>query len=242
MVHAASRIVCNSEYVRSVLLRRYGVVDSARLSVVHKAVDTDAFARPDSLAACTVPGKSHGARLLFIGANWRLKGLPTLLKSLPTIAKRIPDCHLTIVGPIARQQETILSLARQLGVAEHIHLAGRVSRAELPALFWQSDLFVLPAHFEALGVSILEALAAGVPVVASDVGGISEIIRSREEGILVPPSRPVDLANAVCRLLEDESIRRTARINGPARASEFGVEKMIARVKQLYFNLLSATR
>ena len=241
-IGAAQRIVCNSEYLRDTLQDAYGIQDTARLNVVYKAVDTKAFARSDPLPADPLATRPLGARLLFIGDDWRRKGVPELLEALPGVAKRLPNCHLTIAGPGVGQHAQVQRIAHRHGVVDRIHLAGRVSREELPALLWHSDLFVLPAHAEALGVSILEALAAGVPVVASRVGGIPEIIRSPGEGLLTPPARPTELTSTICKALEDDNIRTAARIAGPKRAADFAVEKMIARLKQIYFELLDGTR
>ena len=236
VVKRASRIVCNSEYVKKVVADRY-LIDTNHLVTIYKAVRLEDFSNSLSGRETDSNRSQDELRLLFVGTNWQLKGLPTLFSALKIISNRYRDCRLTIVGPNVLEHAAIARAATNAGVAENIHLAGQVARERLPALFATSDVYVHPARSEALGVAILEALATGTPVVASNVGGIPEIIATPDQGYLVPPLEPEPFAQAILQVVEDAQLRNRLRAAGPPRAAEFSVEKMLAKVKQLYLEL-----
>ncbi len=234
---AASRAVCNSEFTRQAVLRAYRS-DPRRTVAIHKAVDLAAFVRPRELPPDPLPQRPPGGRLLLVGTNWAVKGLDVLLKALALLASRRPGVSLTVAGPADLPANA--ALVRECGagpLAEGVHFVGRAGRAELGPLLWHSDVFVLPSRQEGLGVAILEAMAAGVPVVASSVGGIPEIIRCDDEGLLVPPGDAEALAGAIEKLLADEGLRRRLAAAGTARAGSFSVAAMVGKVKSLYLEL-----
>jgi glycosyltransferase involved in cell wall biosynthesis len=117
-------------------------------------------------------------------------------------------------GPEREQLETE---ARQLGLASSVEFLGE--RNDIPDLIRSSDLFVLSTRSEGLPMSVLEAMAAGLPVVASEVGGIPELVDA-ETGVLVPPEDPAALSTAVERLLADQGLRARLGAAGRARAEE----------------------
>ncbi len=102
------------------------------------------------------------------------------------------------------------------------------------------DIFVLPSTLEGFGIVLLEAMAAGVPVVASDVDGIKEVILNGENGILVPPKNPEAIANAIFQLIENPQLVKGLVSNGLRRAQLFDVSEHVMRLDSLYTNLLGA--
>jgi len=205
-VHAAARTVCNSDYTRQAVLRAYRPPPE-RVVTIYKAVDAGpqegdtqkgdrhrfplASCQAEDPAACEdatcthantpEPGKTESVPFLlaFVGTNWRIKGLDVLLQAVARLAGR--DVRLTVAGSNELTgNRPFVRLAGRLGLADRVTFAGRLDRPALAELLARSDALVLPSRQEALGVSVLEALAAGVAVIATDVGGIPEIIR--EEG------------------------------------------------------------
>jgi N-acetyl-alpha-D-glucosaminyl L-malate synthase BshA len=143
--------------------------------------------------------------VLFHGSSFRaLKRVGDVVRALAAISKT-REAALVLVGD-GPERPAVEALARELGVAERVRFLGLLPRfADLLA---RSDLFVLPSATESFGLAALEALACGVPVVASEVGGLPEVVRNRETGLLVPPADPGALAAACLSLLEDEPRRR----------------------------------
>ena len=136
------------------------------------------------------------------------KGHPTLLEAWPLSSARCPDAYLLIVGEGSRR-EALEAQARELRIAHRVVFTGR--RDDVPAVTAALDVAVLPSYREAQGLSILEAMALSRPVVASNVGGIPEMIEDGVTGLLVPPHDADALAAAIVRLLTRPPVRRHAR-------------------------------
>ena len=159
-----------------------------------------------------------GPLLLFVGRVVEKKGLRYLIEALPAVLARRPDATLLVVGegPLRGEAE---SLARELGVADQVRFLGALPQAELPALYASADVAVVPSVVaesgdrEGLPVVLCEALASGCPVVASPVGGITDVVSDGATGLLAPEKDSPALAAAIVSLLED---RRRARRLGAA--------------------------
>ena len=187
---------------------------------------------------------SRGGWAPTIGMIARLapqKGHKVLLDALPAVIRRFPALRVELVGH--EHLTTIAELRRyaeQRGVAEHVSFAG--FRDDLPTLLAGWDVFVLPSLWEGFGLVLLEAMAAGRPVVASRVGPIPEVVVDGETGLLAEPGRPEALADALIRVLEDPALARRLGEAGRRRVAErFGLGRMIAEITALYDQTLSGT-
>ena len=125
-------------------------------------------------------------------------------------------------------------MAKRARCEERLFLMGRVPRQLLPLVYHHSDVFVLAARSEAFGVALLEAMAAGLPVVSYDVGGISEIVTNREMGILVKSGDVKGLAQAILDVLLDDERRGRFVKAGVRRAQDFSVQSMIDKLRAMY--------
>jgi glycosyltransferase involved in cell wall biosynthesis len=160
------------------------------------------------------------------------KGLAYLLEAFPRVRERVPAAHLVVAGhgPLADEHR---SAAHALGITEHVHFLGlRTDVAELLQLF---DCYVIPSVWEGLPMALLEAMAAGCPIVASNVGGVPMALRDGVNGSLVEPREPEQLAAAIVDLLGDEAKRRRFAAEGKAAFQErFSAEAMTRRYEALY--------
>jgi glycosyltransferase involved in cell wall biosynthesis len=143
---------------------------------------------------------------------------------------------LVVIGP-SGQEDELAGLVADLGLKDIVSALGPVSRAEVARCLWESDLFILPSRREALGVAVLEAMAAGLPVVATSVGGIPEILTDARDGRLVPAGDVAALGSAIEDLLSNEPLRKQLAEAGKRRAQEFGVPAMVEKVRALYASL-----
>ena len=160
------------------------------------------------------------------------KGHPTLLEAWPAVLRSVPDAYLLIVGEGSRRQ-ALEALARDLRIAHRVVFTGR--RDDVPAVTAALDVAVLPSYREAQGLSILEALALSRPVVASNVGGIPEVITDGVTGVLVPPHDPDALAAAIVRLLRDHPLADTlGRAGHDMVHDRFDIGTMVGLVQQIY--------
>jgi glycosyltransferase involved in cell wall biosynthesis len=196
-------IVCVSESAREQGLAAQAC-DRERSIVIHNGVDVESFTE----------SPRHGAppRIVSVGRFAYPKDFATLVEALERVDG---DYRAWLVGegPLLPEVEEALGAPR---LAERVQLLG--SRDDVPGLLAASEVFVLSSRSEGFPVSIVEAMAAGLPVVASDVGGVAEAVADGETGLLVPPGDPAALAEAVGRLLGDVELRQRLGAAGRARA------------------------
>ncbi len=159
------------------------------------------------------------------------KNHPLLLEGFVSTAARYPQAQLLLAG--GGEQRELASLAARLGISERVHFLG--VRSDVPDLLAASDLFVLASHYEGNPMSVMEAMAAGLPVVASRVGGVPELVTDGREGLLLSSLDGQSLASALNDLVGDESKRRRMGEASRLRARRsFDVSHMVAGYEALY--------
>jgi D-inositol-3-phosphate glycosyltransferase len=231
------RVVATSTDEVGELLRIGAVRD--RITVVPCGVDVEQF-RPDGPAA----EKGDRARLLCIGRLVPRKGFDTVIRALAAV----PDAELVIAGgPVAEKLEDdaeaarLLRLAERFGVADRVRLVGAVPRPDMPALLRSADVVVCTPWYEPFGIVPLEAMACGVPVVASAVGGFLDTVVDGATGTLVPPRRPDRVAAAIRKLLAEPFWREAYGTAGVDRArSRYSWDRIAAGTQAVYEDLLGA--
>lgn len=198
---------------------------------------------PNCVAFGAEPGarcgpRSNGPVVLAIGRLTKEKGMDVLLRALPQVVKRFPGVRVRIAGD-GDLRDRLMALSRRLGLDEYVAFLG--FRRDVPELMAQADLMVMPSRWEGLPIALLEAVAAGLPVVASAVAGIPEVIADGETGWLVQPDDPEALAAAISEaLLDPAEARRRAQLAYARDKAEFSIKASVARVDRLYRELARA--
>ena len=146
-------------------------------------------------------------RLLFVGRLVKSKNLPTLLRAVHRLVESGYEPRLVLIGTGPLRQQ-LQALAHRLNIEACVEFAGHKSQEALVAFYQESSLLVLPSGYEAFGKVIVEAGLCGLPIVATHVGGIPELVVEGETGLLVPPRDPTALARAIARLLDDAAFAR----------------------------------
>jgi glycosyltransferase involved in cell wall biosynthesis len=234
--HGVDRIVCVSEAIRRVLLA--DGLDPARLAVVHSAIDP---ARIREAAAIDVRARlalPPGCPLvLAVGALVGHKGHAHLVAALPALRAAVPGVRVVIAGE-GPLRDALAAQARALGADDALVLAGQVD--DLPGWLAGVDVLAMPSTEEGLGTSVLDGMAAGLAVVASDAGGLPEMVRDGIEGLLVPAADPAALATALARLLLDPAARARMGAAGRARVDAgFVVDRMVDGTLSVYAEVLA---
>jgi phosphatidylinositol alpha-mannosyltransferase len=197
--------------------------------VIPNGVDVERFQR-----AVPIARWQDGTRnLLFVGRHEPRKGLLDLLKGYRILRKTGCECRLLVVGtgPLGREARRYVATRRLRGV----EFLGRVTDEEKAQLFRTADVYVSPATGgESFGIVLLEAMAAGTPIVASDIHGYKGVVRRGREALLVQPRTPKEIAGAVARLLNDDELRAEMSAAGVQRAREFSWERVTAKVDAYY--------
>jgi glycosyltransferase involved in cell wall biosynthesis len=194
---------------------------------------------PVPLPPLPPPGLQQEARILFLGRVEAAKGIDELLAAVATLAPRFPLLRLAIggEGELAR----VAARAAALGIAERVELLGWMDPERRNAELARAAVFCLPSHAEGLPMALLEAMAAGRPVVASAVGAIPEVLCDGVDGLLVPARDVAALAAALARLLDDDPLR--ARLGEAARAkvaARYSSEVVARQLGALYRELAGA--
>jgi glycosyltransferase involved in cell wall biosynthesis len=205
-------------------------VNPARISIVHNGISVAADAIPSTTRATGAHSIATVARLV------EQKGHRVLIEAL----KGLPDVSLVIVGdgPLRAALE---SMTREWGVADRVVFLGEVS--DVPAVLAKAELFVLTSFNEGLPLAVLEAMAAGLPVVATRVGGTPELVIPGENGVLVDPGDPIGTRAAIRMLLDDPHLAGRFGRRGHEIALEgFTHERMVHAVVGVYEELLGLTR
>ena len=207
---------------------------TAPITRIYNGVDLSRYERVE--ACCTLPdeyGMEPGSQIVGVVARLEPeKGHPTLLEAWPPVLRAVPDAYLLIVGEGSRR-EALEAQTRDLRIAHRVVFTGR--RDDVPSVTAALDVAVLPSYREAQGLSILEALALSRPVVASNVGGIPEMITDGVNGVLVPPHDPDALAAAIIRLLRDHPFADTlGRAGHDMVHDRFCIDLMVESVQAIY--------
>jgi glycosyltransferase involved in cell wall biosynthesis len=219
------RVIAISQEIGRVLVDEG--LPEAKLRVVRSAVDAGRYAGPCARAeACASLGVPADATLLGVVAQLiDRKGHRVLLAALPELVAAFPDLRVILFGQ-GPLEHALRQEIESLGLADRVRLAG--FRPDLERLLACLDLLVHPALMEGLGVSLLQASSAGVPIVASRAGGIPEAVRDGENGVLVPPDDSIALGRAIGALLADPERRRALSAGGRALMErEFSVDAMV---------------
>ena len=226
------RYIAISRAVRDVLVK--DGIPASRIEIVSSGVDTariEGAKRKDLRADL---GLAPGTPLVgdVAAFGWH-KAQEVLVEATPLLLKKVPDAHVALVGE-GECRPKVEEVARRLGVhGSRVHFCG--FRDDVPEVLASLDVFAMSSVLEGLCTSALDAQAAGVPVVASRVGGLVEAVADGETGILVPPRDPPALADALARLLLDRSLRNRLGEAGKARVREkFSVKAMVEGTRSVY--------
>ena len=233
-----TRFVAVSKAVRDDYRINLGIRDA---DVIYNYIEPKSFSAPgESLRAAArarLGIASHELILLNVARLAPEKGQRHVIDAMPRIVDRVPGARLLLAGdgpeaPMLRERSAAL------GVDRHVTLLGKSD--DVRTLLAASDLFVFPSTAEAFGIALIEAMAAGLPVVASGVGGILEIVDDGVDGLLVPPGDPAALADAIVRLATDGELRHELGEHARKTVAErFSVEVGIPRLEAVYAKALA---
>ncbi|MEW6510662.1 MAG: glycosyltransferase family 4 protein [Bacteroidota bacterium] len=206
-----------------------GIVDPSMTIVIYNGIDLTAFRGRRSR-------RRKGEKV--IGTVGRLhpqKGHRVLIAAAAELLRSVPKVKFLIIGEGELRGE-LEAYATELGIADHIIFMG--ARTDVVPLLGTMDIFVLPSLWEGHPLVLMEAMAAGLPIVASAVDGVTEIVRDGKDALLVPPGDPLRLAGAIQRLLTSASLRQRLGSKGREVARErFSVKRMVKETEDLYMSL-----
>ncbi|MBP1707255.1 MAG: glycosyl transferase group 1, partial [Chloroflexi bacterium] len=203
--------------------------------IIPNGIDLDYFSPANSPLPEFQDEKTN---ILFVGRLENRKGLEYLLKAYRLIKPDCPNCRLIVVGPGTRLRRKYEKNIAESGLPDVV-FTGRVDNKELPRYYKTADIFCAPATgHESFGIVLLEAMATGKPVIASDISGYRSVIADGLDGILVPPKQEVPLAQAISSLMQNKTLRLQIGEKGRRKSLDFGWDKVSRRVMDYYTRIL----
>lgn len=221
----ADRVIVLSEGWREWVSESF---PEARVQVIYNPVEMPSYTDYQERKKNTI---------LFLGRIGERKGVRDLIKAASLLAPKMPSLRVMLAGDgdLVSAKQWIA----EAGLENNVDLLGWIGPTERAELLRTAWVYVLPSYNEGLPISILEAMAAGMPVISTSVGGIPEALREDIEGYLVTPGDVDALAERLCRVLQDESLQR--RLGGNARsraASEFAIDKILREITAMHTEVL----
>ncbi|HEV2379626.1 MAG TPA: glycosyltransferase family 1 protein [Terriglobia bacterium] len=234
-IRQAHKIIAISESTRQGLIETTGVAGK-RIEVVHLAVNAG-FTPRDRDQSARLIAEKYGASPAYIctvGTVEPRKNIVTLIEAVRILRDRGQLRHqLLIAGQSGWKNSDIYARVESCGLTEHeVRFLGRIPDDDLALLYSGAALFVLPSLYEGFGLPLIEAMACGVPVVASNTSSIPEVVQ--DAGILVAPQRPEEFADAIVRVTGDAALGRSLAEKGLKRAREFTWEAAALKVRRIF--------
>ncbi|MFH1835790.1 MAG: glycosyltransferase family 4 protein, partial [Methanobacteriota archaeon] len=226
----ADVVVTPSKYMKNRLVEVFGLPEE-NISVVPVGVNEDVF----SIKRNTGGGET--TNIIFVGRLVKEKGLDVLINALTKVGEK-KDARLTVVGD-GPLKEQYVKQARQLGISEKTNFKGFLTRENILSLLSETDMLVVPSLAENFPRITLEGMGAGVPVIASCVGGIPEQITDGVNGMLFSPGDHNELADKIIKLSSDPDTTEKMGSSGRESAREFTIQKKITCFERLYGKLLA---
>jgi len=215
------------------LLARIGV-NPLRMSVLPHAVDLSGY------AGAVPPVETRQPMVLYIGQLVPRKGFDLLARAMPLVLRAVPEARFVFVSHNRAGEDELRRIVAEGGVADRLELPGRVSEAEKLRLLGEAAVVAAPSRYEGFGIPVIEAMAAGAPVVTTDVMACNEIIDHERNGLLTPYGDVEALAAAIIRLLRDRPLAaRLAAAGRPEAFTRYGAAKLAEDLEALYLRLIA---
>ncbi len=218
-----------------------------RIVTIPPGVDIDLF-KPRSPSLEKIFGLKDNRTVLFVGRIDPVKGIDTWFKAMALVVEEDPALRekicVCLIGGDIDEEEPDDELARlqvlknELGIGDLVTFMGKRAQETLPDYYASADVVVMPSRYESFGMAALEAMACGTPVVASDVGGLSFIVRDGETGFLVPEGDPRAMADCLGRLLREPDLRARLGKRGAEVAREYAWSRVADRMEELYASVI----
>ncbi|MCC6630338.1 MAG: glycosyltransferase family 4 protein [Chloroflexi bacterium] len=210
-----------------------------RVRVIPNGIDLDFATVPDADA-----WRDRWPRpvVLFIGQLKERKGWDLLLRAVPSVAARHPTASFVVVTHSVTPPLAFTHLVRELGIGARVHLLHRVDDVDKARLYRAADVVCLPTRYEGFGLPVVEAMAAGTPVVVTRLPVIDELVTDDYDGVLVPYNDPQALARTLAELLADPGRRQRLAANGRVTVRRYATDRIVASLLDAYHDVLGGFR
>lgn len=217
VIKSADRLISVSEALKRDIME-YGI-DGDKISVIYNGVDTG-FYKPSGKSFQDKYKDGFDHLLVFVGRIIQQKGLNDLIDAMPAVLKEHPKTRILLVGK-GKQEGQLRDKIKQMGLEKHMVFTGFIPDGQMPELYSSADVFVLPSLWETFGFVLAEAASCGVPLCASNAGGIPEVVEDGGNGLIFEKGNPKDIAAKLNTMLDDpDALTQMGR-----RSRELAVQK-----------------
>jgi len=185
--------------------------------------------------------KINKKTIIFVGRLYSVKGLIYLIEAMVIIQNEENNTNLLIIG-IGPEKKSLEMMVKKLHLEHFVKFIGDIAYTEIPKYLVQADVFALPSVSEGFPNVILEAMAAGLPIVSTNIGGLSEIIHNEENGYLVEPKNSEQLAYKILEILKNPEIGHIMSLNNMEKVKEYSWESVIESLENIYINILTTSK
>ena len=234
MARKAAHVIAVSESTRRDLLELIPSLES-RVSVIHEGVD-EIFQNVPNHHLVLNKYNINTPYILYVGSAGPNKNLPTLIEAFSQI-NQLTNHNLVLVGDLAWRYKPLMETVQKKRLEKRVQFTGLVPNEDLPAIYSGADVFVCPSLYEGFGLTVLEAMACGTPVVASNISSIPEIVN--DSAILFDPYSVDDLNHSLLQIIGSEILRDELRAKGSQRVKEFSWARAAKQTLELYKNLVN---
>ena len=228
------KTIAVSKAIKNELVNFIGLSEE-KIVPIHNGVDISSFTEFQKIK------KTNEQAILSVGRFSWSKGHIFLIDAMPAVLSEYPNAKLWLVGEFlpTRARVPLQQHIKKLGIEKSVFFTGKVSTQRLNYLYHEAEVYVQPSLYEPFGITVLEAMSMRKPVIATNVGGIPEIIKNDREGLIVEPRNSLQLAEAISQMLSDPSRRRTIGNNARKRVEEeFTWEKNASKTLELYNHMI----
>ena len=176
--------------------------------------------------------------IIYIGRLSPVKGVEYLIRAMRLVKDKEPDAKLMLIGD-GSEKEKLKSIIKKLNLEHLVMHLPQLPNQNIPKYAVASDVLVLPSLSEGFPMTILEAMASGLPIVSTKVSGLPEIVKEGKNGFLVEPGNPEQLADKILLLLKDDGVRATMSANNKESVKQYGWETVIGKLEKIYFGITS---
>ena len=240
LVSCADRVVAVSEANRDDIVGKLGVKPD-KVVVAPNGLDFEIFEREANVPEFRKKHGVDGPLILFVGRITKHKGIQFLIEAAPSILKEFPTARFMIVGEDYGYLENLTKMVEKLGIGNHVIFLSGLSQDEIVQAYKSADIFVLPSTLEAFGLVVVEAMASGTPVVASNYGGIRCLVRDGVNGFLFEVENVPDLASKILVLLRNEELGKAFATKAVSQAKEqYSIQHTTDELLRVYAKLQDA--
>lgn len=242
LLKRSDRIIAVSGYTKKEILKNYDI-PPWKIKVIFNGVDLEKFKPVEDKAKFkrALGFSEKDLLILYVGRLYSRKGLPTLISAIPPVVRKARNARFLISGKGLRGEEKKLkSYVEKFKVAQNVVFLGYYPDEKLPSLYKAADIFAFPSIYENMPFALLEALASGLPIVTTRVGGIPEVIDDGKNGFLINPYDSLGLANRIRYLIENSKMASEMGVLGRRTVErKFNWEDIVKQVLEVYNEALT---